>query len=53
MPNGAGASRDAKMTAGFGKRRSRPRVTIPYGRSTLSCAGKLTDKARRADHRAP
>ena len=45
IPNGAGASRDAKMTAGFGKRRPRPRVTVGYGRSTY-VRGKLTNGAR-------
>jgi hypothetical protein len=43
VPNGANASRDVKMTAGFGKRRSRLRVTIPYGRATL-VRGKLKTK---------
>lgn len=33
-PNGANASRSVKMTAGFGKRHPRPRVTIPYGKAT-------------------
>jgi Big-like domain-containing protein len=46
FPNGAGAARDAKMTAGFGKRRPRPRVTVPYGTSTY-VRGKLTDGAGR------
>jgi hypothetical protein len=46
IPNGAGASCDAKMTAGFGKRRPRPRVTVSYGRSTF-VRGKLTDGAGR------
>jgi hypothetical protein len=46
IPNGAGASRDARMTAGFGKRRPRPRVTIPYGTATY-VRGKLTDGAGR------
>jgi len=46
IANGAGASRDAKMTAGFGKRHRRPRVTIPYGRATY-VRGKLTDGAGR------
>jgi hypothetical protein len=40
IANGAGASHDVKMTAGFGKRHPRPRVTIPYGRSTY-VRGKL------------
>jgi hypothetical protein len=44
IPNGAGASRDARMTAGFGKRHPRPRVTVPYGRSTY-VRGKLTNGA--------
>lgn len=35
VPNGANASRDVKMTTGFGKKRSRPRITIPYGDATL------------------
>jgi hypothetical protein len=43
IPNGAGASRAARMTAGFGKRRPRPRVTIPYGRSTY-VRGRLTNE---------
>ena len=42
IPNGARASRDAKMTAGFRKRRPRPRVTVPYGTSTY-VRGKLTN----------
>ena len=42
IPNGARASRDATMTAGFGKRRPRPRVTVPYGRSSF-VRGKLTN----------
>lgn len=42
--NGANASRSVKMTAGFGKRRSRPRVTISYGKSTF-VRGKLTNAA--------
>jgi hypothetical protein len=46
IPNGAGAARDAKMTAGFGKRRPRPRVTVPYGTSTY-VRGRLTDGAGR------
>jgi hypothetical protein len=46
IPNGAGASRDVRMTAGFGKRRPRPRVTIPYGAATY-VRGKLTDGAGR------
>lgn len=40
VPNGGNASRDVKMTAGFGKKRSRPRVTIAYGAATL-VRGKL------------
>jgi hypothetical protein len=44
IPNGAGASRSAQMTAGFGKRRPRPRVTVPYGRSTY-VRGRLTNEA--------
>jgi hypothetical protein len=44
IPNGARASRAAKMTAGFGKRRPRPRVTVPYGSSTF-VRGKLTNEA--------
>jgi hypothetical protein len=43
VPNGANASRDVKMTAGFGKRHPRPRVTIGYGRATL-VRGKLKTK---------
>jgi Bacterial Ig domain len=43
VPNGANASRDVTMTAGFGKKRSRPRVTIPYGNATL-VRGKLKTK---------
>ena len=44
IPNGAGASRTVTMTAGFGKRRPRPRVTVPYGRSTY-VRGRLTNEA--------
>ena len=44
IPNGARASRDARMTAGFGKRRPRPRVTVRYGRSSF-VRGKLTNGA--------
>jgi hypothetical protein len=44
IPNGAGASRAARMTAGFGKRRPRPRVTIPYGTATY-VRGRLTNEA--------
>ena len=44
IPNGARASRAAKMTAGFRKRRPRPRVTVPYGTSTF-VRGRLTDEA--------
>ena len=40
-PNGANASRSVRMTAGFGKTRSRPRVTIPYGKAT-HVRGRLT-----------
>ncbi len=43
-PNGANASRDVKMTAGFGKRRPRPRVTIGYGKATF-VRGRLTTKS--------
>jgi Bacterial Ig domain len=39
-PNGANASRSVKMTAGFGKKRPRPRVTIRYGKATY-VRGKL------------
>jgi hypothetical protein len=46
IANGAGASRDVRMTAGFGKRHPRPRVTISYGRSTY-VRGKLTNAAGR------
>ena len=42
IANGAGASRDVKMTAGFRKRHPRPRVTVPYGRSTY-VRGKLVN----------
>jgi Bacterial Ig domain len=44
IANGAGASHDVKMTAGFRKRRPKPRVTIPYGRSTY-VRGKLVNGA--------
>ena len=44
IANGAGASRNPTMTAGFGKRRPRPRVTVPYGRSTY-VRGRLTNDA--------
>jgi Bacterial Ig domain len=44
IPNGARAARDAKMTAGFGKRRPKPRVTVPYGTTTY-VRGKLTNGA--------
>jgi hypothetical protein len=44
IPNGAGASRGAKMRAGFGKRHPRPRVTVSYGRSTY-VRGKLTNES--------
>jgi hypothetical protein len=44
IPNGARAARDATMTAGFGKRRPRPRVTVPYGTTTY-VRGKLTNGA--------
>jgi hypothetical protein len=44
IPNGARASRAVRMTAGFGKRRPKPRVTVPYGRSTY-VRGKLTNEA--------
>jgi hypothetical protein len=44
VANGGGATRDVKMTAGFGKRRSRPRVTIPYGKATF-VRGRLTSSS--------
>jgi hypothetical protein len=44
IANGAGASRDVKMTAGFRKRHPKPRVTIHYGRSTF-VRGKLVNGA--------
>jgi hypothetical protein len=43
IPNGANASRRARMTAGFGKRRPRPRVTIGYGQATY-VRGRLTNE---------
>jgi hypothetical protein len=43
IPNGANASRGARMTAGFGKRRQRPRVTLRYGRATY-VRGRLIDE---------
>jgi hypothetical protein len=44
IANGAGASHDVKMTAGFRKRHPKPRVTVPYGRSTF-VRGKLVNGA--------
>jgi Bacterial Ig domain len=44
IANGAGASRDVKLTAGFRKRHPKPRVTIPYGDSTY-VRGKLVSGA--------
>jgi hypothetical protein len=44
IANGAGASHDVKMTAGFRKRHPKPRVTVPYGRSTY-VRGKLVNGA--------
>jgi hypothetical protein len=43
VANGAGASNGARLTAGFGKRHPRPRVTIPYGAATY-VRGRLTDE---------
>jgi hypothetical protein len=44
IANGAGASHDVKMTAGFRKRHPKPRMTVPYGRSTY-VRGKLVNGA--------
>lgn len=44
IANGAGASHDVEMKAGFRKRHPRPRVTVPYGRSTY-VRGKLVNGA--------
>jgi len=44
IPNGAGASRSVTMTAGFGKKRPRPRVTVSYGESSY-VRGRLTNES--------
>jgi hypothetical protein len=44
IPNGANASRGARMTAGFGKRRPRRRTTVRFGRATF-VRGRLTNEA--------
>jgi hypothetical protein len=43
IPNGANASRGARMTAGFGKRRPRSKVTIGYGKATY-VRGRLVNE---------
>ena len=45
VANGVGATHDARLTAAFGRRHRRPRITIPYGHTAI-VRGRLTDKAR-------